>query len=467
MQFIKTHKTPLLLGALSVLFYWVFAYDLLRSDFIKLISLTIALFIACYALITRFGWNFWLLAGMGIVFRLVFLPALPNLSQDFYRFIWDGRLVLQGINPFLFTPENVMSSTELASVIHMPEAEVLVAGMGSLNASHFSNYPPLNQLCFGIAALFAGKSTLGSVMVLRILIIMADVGVLYFGKKLLEGLKFPVKNIFWYFLNPFIILELTGNLHFEGVMLFFVVASLYLLHKRKWFWAAVLFGISISIKLLPLLLLPIFFTFFVKRNTLGSGIWKLTRFYAVTLVTVFFSFLPFLSSEFLNNFSATILLWFQTFEFNASVYYIIRWIGFQTIGWNIIADVGKILPLVVLFVILLLAFFRRNTRTKELITGMLFAVSVYLLLSTTVHPWYVATPLLLSVFTQYRFVVLWSFLVLLSYSAYGKEGFQEQLWLVAIEYVLAIGFLIWELFFRRRNTIPTRLQKSISDPQSI
>ena len=116
--------------------------------------------------------------------------------------------------------------------------------MGQLNASHYSNYPPLNQLCFVIAGLFAGKSIIGSVVVLRLLIIAADFGTLYYGRKLLKLLYIEESKIFWYILNPFIIIELTGNLHFEGVMIFFLVWSIYLLFKGKWYWSAIIFALS-------------------------------------------------------------------------------------------------------------------------------------------------------------------------------------------------------------------------------
>src|SRR5690606_23868175 len=183
-------------------------------------------------------------------------------------------------------------------------------------------------------------------------IILADVGILYFGKKILEKLNLPIKNIFWYFLSPFAIIEPTGNLHFEGVMLFFFVWALYLLFNGKWFWAAVLIGISISVKLIPLLFLPLFWKFFLNKTASAEiqqrfdkrSVTCLIKFYVVVLVTAVITFLPFLSSEFIQNFTSTIALWFQNFEFNASVYYIIRWIGFQIVGWNLIETVGKILP---------------------------------------------------------------------------------------------------------------------------
>lgn len=446
---LRLYKFPLLFAVLSIAFYINFGYGLERSDFIKLISIYTALFFTAYLLIEKTipkpRENFWFLAGLGIVFRFVFIPAIPNLSQDFYRFLWDGQLLLQGVSPYLFTP----TSTALGVTIE--QSQQLIEGMGALNASHFSNYPPINQLFFAVAALFTGKSIMGSVIVLRLLIIYADVGILYFGKKLLEKLNLPIKNIFWYFLNPFIIIELTGNLHFEGVMLFFFVWALYLLFKGKWFWAAILIGISVSVKLIPFLFLPLLFRYFTNQSNVAA-IKRLIGFYTITGITILVTFLPFLSSEFIENFSATISLWFQNFEFNASVYYIIRWIGFQVVGWNIIGTTGKILPVLVLLLVLAIAFFRKNKTLQELMTGMLFAISFYFLLSTTVHPWYVATPLLLSVFTKYKFPIVWSFMVMLSYSAYGENGFDEKLWLVAMEYIVVIGVAIWEIF------VPTNLK---------
>ena len=161
----------LLLAFASAVFYLVFAYDLNRSDFIKLISLYGALFLLTYKILQSSNINFWALVGIGIVFRLIPIVAIPNLSQDFYRFLWDGRLLIQGINPYILTPEFYIQQAQEI----VPQSQELYEGMGPLNASHYSNYPPINQLFFGISALIAGKSILGSVIALRIIMILADV----------------------------------------------------------------------------------------------------------------------------------------------------------------------------------------------------------------------------------------------------------------------------------------------------
>ena len=452
--FLKLNKIPLLLVLLSFLFYGTFAYDLVRTDYTKLIILYSALFVLFYKLVQHFKSNTQFLTYLAFGFRAVFILAIPNLSQDFYRFIWDGRMILEGINPYLFTVESFISQGDFP----VAEAQALRAGMGALNASHFTNYPPINQLCFTIAALFAGKSILGSVFVMRLLIIAADFGTLHFGKALLEKLNIPIYNIFWYILNPFIIIELTGNLHFEGVMIFFLVWSLYLLYIGKWQFAALVLALSISVKLIPLIFLPLFFQWFMKRNDKDietSTVLNFTRlivFYAIIIMTTLLLFVPFYSSEFIHNYSKTVALWFQNFEFNGSIYYIAREIGFLFRGYNEIAIIGTVTPILVILFVLIITFFRRNRTPIALITAMLLVLSFYYFTTTTVHPWYLATLLILSVFTKYKFPLVWSFVIILSYLAYvnlNKADKSENLWLITLEYAVVYGVFIWEVFIKK------------------
>lgn len=391
------------------------------------------------------------LMGLAILFRLLFLFAIPNLSQDFYRFIWDGRMILEGYNPYLFIPESFILNDQFP----VAQAQELYDGMGALNGSHLSNYTPLNQLFFTIAGLLAGKSILGSVIIMRLIIIAADFGTLYFGKKLLDKLNIPVHNIFWYLLNPFIIIELTGNLHFEGIMIFFLVWSLYLLQTKKWKVAAIVFACSVSVKLIPLIFLPLFYQFFVSKNPESKwdirikGIGKLFVFYGIVCGITIITFIPFYNSELITNYTNTVSLWFQRFEFNASFYYIAREIGYTFRGYNEIAIIGKFIPIVIMVFILILTFFRKNKSMIELISAMLLVISIYYFLGTTVHPWYLATLLILSIFTRYKFPLVWSFIIILSYLAYTNTENKENLWIIGLEYLIVYAFFTWELINKK------------------
>ena len=450
-NFFRLHKIPLLLFFTGCLFYFSFAYDLERADFIKLLMLYLALMFVSWKFVQLEKNNFWFLAGAAVIFRLIFLAALPNLSQDFYRFIWDGGLLIAGWDPYLYLPEDLIAE----GAAPFDYAIELVGGMGALSAGNYTNYPPLNQLLFALAGVLGGKSILGSVITLRLIIIAADIGIIYFGKKILEHLNLPVHRIFWFILNPLVIIELTGNLHFEGVMLFFLLWSIYLLLNRRWIFSAFTFAASILIKLMPLIFLPLMIRYFLRNKDQELGIWRLLGFNLIVGVIIIAGFLPFLSGAFYENFAASMALWFQKFEFNAGFYYIIRWIGYQEKGYNIIETAGKALPIVVILLLGILAFFRKDNSLKELITTLLFGITIYFLFSTTIHPWYLATPLLLSVFTRFKYMLVWSVVVMLSYSTYSNPEFQENLWLIALEYLLVFGYVIYEfLNFRKVETRP-------------
>ncbi len=448
--FSKLKKSSILLVVTSLILYFIFAYYTARTEYYKIVALYAALFFLFYKLVDFNKTNLKLLTYTAVIFRIVFIFSIPNLSQDFYRFIWDGRMIFGGFNPYLYTPDSFINN----DIFPINQAQELYNGMGELSSSHYTNYPPINQLCFTIAALFSSHSILGSIISMRLIIIAADIGTLYFGKKLLKRLKLPSNRIFWYILNPFIIIELTGNLHFEGVMIFFLIWALYLLYSGKWKWAAIIFACSISVKLIPLMLLPLFFKFFKTTKTSQISYRKLIVFYVIIGITILLLFLPFFSMEFVNNYSKTVGLWFGNFEFNASIYYLLRAIGYSITGYNEIAIIGKILPIISVFIIFGFSLFKQNNTLSKLITSMLLVFTCYLFLSTTVHPWYIATLVLFSVFTNYKFPLVWSFVIILSYLAYANPSNSENLWVVGLEYAVVFAVFIWEVALKKTASFP-------------
>ena len=357
-------------------------------------------------------------------------------------------MMLKGLNPYLHLPETFINQ----GYAPINQATELYSGMGALNGSHYTNYPPINQLNFFIAALFNNSSIIGSIIALRLQIILADIGIIYFGKKILEKLKLPVHNIFLYALNPFIIIELTGNLHFESVMLFFLVWSLYLILQKKWSLAALIFSLSVAVKLIPLLFLPLFYQWFTKDEK-RKGILNFLSFGAIIIGINMLLFLPFLSSDLLDKYLSSVGLWFQKFEFNASLYYIARALGTLFRGYNEIAIIGKTTPVIVVIFLLIITLFRKNKSPQQLITALLIGISFYYFTTTTMHPWYLTTLVILSVFTNYRFPIVWSVVIVLSYQAYANIPWKENLWLIALEYLVVYGFLLWEIIQIKKKSL--------------
>ena len=86
----------------------------------------------------------------------------------------------------------------------------------------------------------------------------------------------------------------------------------------------------------------------------------------------------------------------------------------------------------------------QDLRWEKLPLLMLLAFSLYLFSATIIHPWYLAVPIALCVLTPLRFPVLWSGLVVLSYSHYDGGGFAENYWLIGLEYGVLGVFLGFE-----------------------
>lgn len=429
---------PGLLAALlaaSGLGYYLLAYATVRTQTGQLFLLFTILF-ACYGFIyqrvqTPLQYR-WVLA-MAMAYRVLLLFALPNLSDDFYRFIWDGRLLLNGINPYAFIPDDWVNGTLSAAPagINCQLYELLNSPL------YFTVYPPLCQGVFYLGALLFGTKVHGAVVVMKLCLLLFEAGSVFLLHHLLRFWQLPLKRTLLYALNPLVIIEIVGNLHFEGAMIFFILASVYYLSVRqKPALSAIALGLAVCSKLLPLLFLPLL----VKR--LG---WRASlRYTFITALVTAACFAPFLQPQTAYALLASTGLYFQKFEFNAGIYYLLRAAGYAITGHNAIAIVGKLLAASTLAAILLLALKEKNATPATLCRAMLFTLFIYLALATTIHPWYVCPLVALCVCTPWRFALLWSGGVLLSYATYQQYPYTENGWLIAAEYIALYGFLLKE-----------------------
>lgn len=370
--------------------------------------------------------------GVALLARLILLFSFPNLSDDVYRFIWDGRLTVQGYNPFDQLPAYYLQSGNAVRGL----SEVLFRQLNS--PEYFTIYPPLAQATFALAAwLFPGSLT-GSSVVMKLFLLACEAGTLWLLPKMLRDFGLPLHRSLLYALNPLIIVEVMGNLHYEGAMIFFFLLGWWWLRRGRMYLGGVAIALSIATKLLPLLFLP----FFIRR--LGWS--RSLRFFGVLGIVLLLLFFPLINGVFIKNFGSSLDLYFRKFEFNASVYYLFRWLGYLQKGYNQIARFGPMLAMATFIGITTLALWSKNRDWASLGRPALFAICLYLFCTTTVHPWYVATPLVLCGFTTWRFPVLWSVLIPLTYINYSYPEYRENLWIVALEYGLTFAFLLYEAY---------------------
>lgn len=368
----------------------------------------------------------------GLLFRLGILFSIPNLSDDFYRFIWDGMLGNQGISPYLYTP------TEWLRFQKDSGYEQLYHKLNS--PEYYSVYTPLNQLIFELAVLIFPNWFFGQVLVLKTSIFVFEVGTIFLLPVLMNKLNIkPVVSLF-YILNPLPIVELVGNIHFEALTIFFLLMFLFFFVQHRRWISYVFLALAVQIKLVPLILFPSV----IRKTGFRSGLILLLVVLTINLAFI----IPNMNLHLLMNFLSGIELYFQRFEFNASIYYLIREIGFQTVGYNIIASLGKILPIIVLILVCSFPFFLPGTKSHFLFSVFL-ALFFYYLFASTVHPWYLCPMLALSILIQmYYTMFIWSFLVYLSYYTYSTPEYIENMWLVAVEYFVVFSVFAFE--FRKK-----------------
>ena len=359
-----------------------------------------------------------------ILLRALLLFSIPGLSDDIYRFIWDGRLIFNGLDPFAELPP-----------AYLDQGVGLTSGLfEQLNSQdYFTIYPPLNQAIFFLSVVFTPESEIWSIVIIRVVILTFEIGNIRLIRKLLKHYGLPQKYGLLYALNPLVILELTGNLHFEGILIFFLLLALWYYEQNRLFRSALFFGLSVAAKFLPLIFLPLM----VKKIGLKNGV-----FYCLIVIGVLaLNFLPVWDSAIFKGTAESLELYFQKFEFNGSIYYLARWYGFETEGHNIIAKSGKWMAMATLISITIYSFLGKSKRLPE---NMVWVWALYLLFATTVHPWYAIPLLALSVFTTKRFPYALTILIFFTYANYGGAMYQEHLWIVILEYTLVILLAIYE-----------------------
>jgi hypothetical protein len=372
----------------------------------------------------------WLLTG-AVLLRCLWLPAFPQLSDDYARFVWDGRLLANGYNPFFYLPETIMQN-------HYPPTSVDPGLYNVLNSQeYYTCYPPLLQVIFGISARIFPHSLTGNLIVLRLFSFIAELGSLVLFWKILQYFKKSTKTILLYAFNPLVIAELMGNFHYEGVVIFFLLAAYYYLLKQKNNTSALLFAGAVLTKLVPLIFLPVILSY------LGL---KIGLQYCLIVGALFvLAWMPFLDSSVIQKFWSSIDSFFVESEYNAGIYYIVRWVVAYFTHENMIQLNGPILTILSGVLILFYSFSKfKKIDLPTLPLHFSYILLIYLAFTTTVHPWYITPMIAMSVFSGLVFPIAWSAVIFLSYYPYHTEPLVESTLLLFAEYIVVMVAVFYD-----------------------
>lgn len=378
------------------------------------------------------SFNFFL--GLFVLLSSICFLFVPNLSVDFWRFLWDGELISNGINPFDFTPLELQEN----GFINSDYRQELFTGLSDLSKKNYSCYPPINQFYFWISTIFT-DSVAVNLFLMRFSILLTEIIGLIYLMKSFKLLKIEQNRVWILFLNPLFLIETIGNVHFEGVMLSWLIVAFYFILQKKWLLAGLFFSVAVQIKLVPLILLPFILRYLGWTKSIGM--------YSITLIGVFLFSLILIGTDNYLNFFQSLQLYFRSFDFNSLIYhnYMEYWKG--VFGFYPNRTYGFKLTQIPIFFILVLAFFDENPSSQRMFNRMLFGFFIYLLFTSTVHPWYVLTLLTIGVFTKYSFPIWWTFLVFVSYFFYQNgdvNSFEVRL-SVHLEYLILLLIVLVEL----------------------
>jgi len=385
--------------------------------------------------------------GAALVFRLLWLPATPALSDDFYRFRWDGLLVSHGHNPFAETPQQLLASPPADSAtLPMPELRRLLPQLNS--PAYFSVYPPVCQALYGAAAWLFPTSQTGFLLVVRLALLLADAGAAALLLWLLPLAGWPARRALAYLLHPLVVVEIAGNVHMEGVVVGFLLLAGALLVRRRLRLAAGALALAVATKLLPLLALPLL----ARRLS-----WRrLRQFMGVLAGALGLLFLSFLSWRLLLHMGLSLDLYFQSFEFNASVFYVLLALGNWLAGYDLVGVLGPLLGLAAASLCCWLARRAGRPTLAALPHWLLLTLSGYFALATIVHPWYLVPLVALSCFSPLRYARVWAGLAVLSYSAYRTPAYTESGLLLTLEYGVVLAWAVGEYYLGHWQPLSTR-----------
>jgi hypothetical protein len=194
---------------------------------------------------------------IGLSLRAIFFGSTPIYEDDWNRYLWDGAVITQGVNPYTYSPEDVHNY--VGDNPDLIKLSILSADndgfVTRINNPHLTTiYPPISQGVFAIGALIKPFD----IDVLRGLYWLSEVLALLLLVKALAMFGRSEIWIWLYALNPMVIFTAFNGLHMDILLVPFILASVIVVKSRP-FWAAILLASAVAVKLWPLLLGPVLF----------------------------------------------------------------------------------------------------------------------------------------------------------------------------------------------------------------
>jgi hypothetical protein len=203
----------------------------------------------------------------GLLLRLIFIGSTPIFEDDFYRYFFDGAMVSEGLNPYLYAPQQALSSiandrlhllgVSPTTSIH-PDLSVIAQQplVERVAYPHIKTiYPPLAQ------AFFTASYQISPFELLpwRCILLLVDCVSVYLILVILKTIKVHYIWCAVYWLNPIVITETINAGHMDVLLLPFVLGTILLAIRARYVLATVCLACAVGVKLWPVILAPVIF----------------------------------------------------------------------------------------------------------------------------------------------------------------------------------------------------------------
>ncbi len=220
--------------------------------------------------------SLWIILAFGLLFRAALFSSHPIQEDDFYRYLWDGKVFAHGINPYEYPPKLV--STYKFLKIRDPEefqrlydernlreldllyglkweTPVALSFLERINHSDVPTiYPPLAEYVFRAVHWVRPDS----ILAMRVVFLLFDLTALVFIILTLDALGKHKNLCIIYFWSPLLIKETFNSTHLDIIGISFLCVSLYFYVRARFTTAVLFLALSVLGKLYPVILLPVY-----------------------------------------------------------------------------------------------------------------------------------------------------------------------------------------------------------------
>lgn len=358
--------------------------------------------------------------------RLLGLFAFPQLSDDIYRYWWDGQCSLQGLNPFEFTPHQIMEQGIFSG-------EQFSKYYTLLNSPDYhSVYPTVCQFLFWLCAWIGGHNIYTFSILLKLFFLIAEASILLVCRKTMTESLTPQGFMKLYLLNPLMVVECYGNLHFELLLTMFLLCALHFYNPFRPAAHGLTMGLSVISKVYTAIFLPLFL---IRKKG-----YYLVSLFMIALCTL--SMLVFINVE--KKTGGGYGLYFSQFEFNSSFYIVVS----KLLIFLRLPELWKWRGIIMLFFFLLfyLLIMYRNFRSEiSIYREMTIIYLLFIIFNPTVHPWYLV-PLSLFGFPCFPLTTLAAqYMSCYSYIHYDKILQPGFVYIRILEYTITLLLFLYEI----------------------